>query len=51
MSSDLEHYYLLGSEPTNTRQDGSYRRIDIRVRKAGMSVLARHGYKSGSSRR
>jgi VWFA-related protein len=50
MSSDLDHNYLLGYEPT-TRQDGSYRRIDVRVRKSGMSVLARRGYKTASSPR
>jgi VWFA-related protein len=51
MARDLEHYYLLGYDPTNRRQDGGYRRIDVRVRTPRLSVIARRGYQAPSQRR
>ncbi len=36
--------YLLGYYPTNTTFDGRFRRISVKVRKQGATVLYRHGY-------
>jgi VWFA-related protein len=37
-------YYLVGFQPGSARQDGKYRRIDVRVSRPGVAVLARGGY-------
>ena len=42
--ADNSRYYILGYYPTNDKRDGKYRRIDVRVRKAGLKVTARRGY-------
>lgn len=36
--------YLLGYYPANATVDGKYRRITVRVNRAGATVLFRHGY-------
>jgi VWFA-related protein len=36
--------YLLGYTPLNTRLDGRYRNIAVRVTRPGLTVLYRHGY-------
>lgn len=46
--SDGEHYYTIAYSPTNTKMDGSYRAIDVKV--AGKYKLAyRHGYNAEES--
>ena len=37
-------YYLLGYSPTNDVQDGTYRRLDVRVKRDGVRIRARSGY-------
>jgi Ca-activated chloride channel family protein len=41
---ELGHQYTLGYYPTNTRNDGKYRRIGVTTARRGMSVRARAGY-------
>ena len=36
--------YLLGYYPSNTAFDGRFRRVTVKVRKPGATVLYRHGY-------
>jgi VWFA-related protein len=43
---DLSSYYLLGYTPTNTRQDGKFRTILVRVKRDGVAVRARSGYRA-----
>ncbi len=39
-------YYLLGFRPTDTRQDGKVRRLDVKVSRPGVEVRTRSGYES-----
>jgi VWFA-related protein len=44
ISRELRTLYSLGYSPENTARDGSYRKIDVRVKAGGMKVQARKGY-------
>jgi VWFA-related protein len=37
-------YYVLAYQPANTRRDGRYRRIEVKVKRPGMRVVTRDGY-------
>ena len=37
-------YYLLGYQSSDARQDGRYRRLQVRVKRPGLEVRARRGY-------
>ena len=37
-------YYVLGYYPKDTRRDGRFRKIEVRVRRPGLRVVARKGY-------
>jgi len=42
--ADASSYYLLGYVPTNTKHDGTFRRIEIRSTRPGVKIDARRGY-------
>lgn len=48
VASDSRHYYLLGYVPTETRRDGRYRTLSVRVKRRGLQVSARKGYTAPS---
>ena len=41
---DNSNYYLLGYYPTNERRDGRVRRIQVKVNRPGLDVVARKAY-------
>jgi VWFA-related protein len=46
IADDLTSYYLLGYYSTNTKLDGQLRRITVRVKRPGVDVRARRGYRA-----
>lgn len=48
IADDLSSYYLLGYYSTNTKLDGQYRRIEVRVRRPAVNVRARRGYRAAT---
>lgn len=46
IADDLSSYYLLGYYSTNTKLDGRYRTITVRVKRPGVRVRARRGYRA-----
>ena len=48
MADDLTSYYLLGYYSTNTKLDGRFRKITVRVKQPDVDVRARRGYKAAT---
>jgi VWFA-related protein len=49
IANELRTQYLLGYSSTNTRRDGTYRKIRVRVRNGEYKIQARRGYYAPSS--
>ena len=47
--ADLSDYYLIGYASTNSKTDGSFRRIDVRVKRPGIELRARRGYRAATA--
>lgn len=48
IAEELRHQYALSYYPTNSKKDGTYRRVKVRVEKPEMIVRAREGYRAAS---
>ena len=46
LSDDLTSYYLIGYYSTNTRLDGGFRSVKVKVKAPGVDVRARRGYRA-----
>ncbi|HEX5070505.1 MAG TPA: VWA domain-containing protein [Vicinamibacterales bacterium] len=44
VSDDVSAYYLLGYSSSNTKQDGTYRKIEVKTTAPGLRIKARRGY-------
>ncbi len=48
IADDLSDYYLLGYNSTNDKPDGTFRKITVRVKRPGVAVRARRGYRAAT---
>jgi len=48
IAEELRHQYSLSYYPANSKKDGAYRRVKVRVEKSGMVVRAREGYRAAA---
>jgi VWFA-related protein len=44
ISAESRSYYLVGYHPTSPSRDGRFRKIEVRLKRPGLSVRARKGY-------
>ena len=49
IADDLSSYYLLGYYSTNTKLDGQFRKISVKVNQPGVEVRARRGYRAATA--
>jgi hypothetical protein len=47
----MRSQYAIGYTPTNDKQDGSFRRIELRTKDKNLKVQARKGYFASPSER
>jgi VWFA-related protein len=50
VTDDLTSYYLLGYYSTNTKLDGKFRKINVKVKRPGVDVRARRGYRAATEK-
>jgi VWFA-related protein len=48
IADDMQSYYLLGYYATNTKRDGRFRSLTVKVKQPGIDVRARKGYRAPS---
>ena len=48
ISDDMSSYYLLGYYSTNTKLDGKFRTLKVRIKQPGVEVRARRGYRAAT---
>ena len=48
IAGDLTSYYLLGYYSTNAKLDGRFRRLEVKVKRPGVDIRARRGYRAPS---
>jgi VWFA-related protein len=48
IAEELRHQYSLSYYPSNSKKDGAYRRVKVRVEEPGMIVRSREGYRAAS---
>jgi len=51
LQDEMRSQYAIGYTPTNDKQDGSFRRIDLRTKDRNLKVQARKGYFASPSER
>ncbi|MFZ0634020.1 MAG: VWA domain-containing protein, partial [Candidatus Acidiferrales bacterium] len=44
LSEEMRQQYVLGYYPTNTKRDGSFRKIKLEITRADLKILTRRGY-------
>ncbi len=44
LQQEMRSQYAIGYTPTNPQKDGSYRKLDIRLKDKDMKIQARKGY-------
>lgn len=49
IAAELRSQYSLGYTPTNRAHDGSFRKVEVKVKRSGLRVQARRGYYAPSS--
>jgi len=49
LSEELRGQYVLGYYPTNTKQDGAFRKIRVEVARPDTKILTRKGYYAGAN--